>query len=125
MTPHRADRETGRAGDAPAESNAADALSTFRSTARKMVPTKRHRAGIWENMLGTVYAMNPAGDVQYFDYDYAAAVAFVGVVEDVRVAKHVQYRTRVGSNGQNDSYMLPRNGQAVWFVLDVGIRSAR
>lgn len=95
-----------------------NSLTAFRSTARRMPPTKKHRAGIWENMLGTVYAMNTAGEVQYFDYDYKAALAFVGEVEDVRVSKHVPYRTRIGSNGQNESYMLPRAGQAVWFVLD-------
>ena len=93
-------------------------FSTFRSTARKMAPTKQHRAGIWENMLGTVYAMNPAGDVQYFDYDYAAAVAFCGQVRDVRFSRFLAYRTRHGANGNSESYMLPRHGQVVWFVVD-------
>jgi len=102
-----------------------NAFSIFRSTARKAMPTKRHRAAIWENMLGTVYAMNAAGEVRYFDYDYKAAVAFVGDVEDVRAHRYVAYRTRIGSNGNNESYMLPRHGQFVWFVLDRGIRSAR
>ena len=96
-----------------------NALNTFRSTATKALPTKRHRAGIWENMLGTVYAMNAAGQVEYFDYDYAAAVAFVGPVTDVRAAKYRDFSMRTGSNGSNESYQLPRAGQLVWFVLDV------
>lgn len=99
--------------------NNVTALSTFRSAARKMAPTRKHRAALWENMLGTVYAMNRNGDVEYFDYDYAAAVAHIGAVEDVRVARHVPYRFRLGAlGGDNNDYMLPRAGQVVWFVLD-------
>ena len=96
-----------------------NALSVFRSTATKAKPTKRHRAGLWENMLGTVYAMNAAGEVRYFDYDYAAAVAFIGPVADVRAARYHEFSMRTGSNGNNDEYQLPRPNQFVWFVLDV------
>lgn len=92
------------------------ALATFRGSARKMAPTRQHRAALWENMLGTVYAMDAAGVVQYFDYDYAAAVKHIGAVEDVRVARFSRYRTRLGVDGMSESYMLPRDGQLVWFV---------
>lgn len=47
--------------------------------ARRMKPTLRHRVAIWENMLGTVNAMNDRGEVRYFDYDWAAAREFAGV----------------------------------------------
>lgn len=50
--------------------------------ARKMKPTQKHRIAIWENMLGTVYAQNDAGEVKYFDYDWDAAREFAGANED-------------------------------------------
>lgn len=46
---------------------------------RVMKPTKKHRAAIWECMLGTVYAMNDEGKVEYFDYDYTAAREFASI----------------------------------------------
>ena len=56
---------------------------------RKANPTRKHRAAIWECMLGTVYAMNDAGEVRYFDYKWDEAVAFAGVTpeRDPRTAK--------------------------------------
>ncbi len=100
-----------------------EAFATFRAVARKMAPTKQHRAAIWENMLGTVYAMNKAGETRYFDYDYAAAVAFVGPVQDVRVARYRPYRMRLYPVGllnviDDVDYQLPRAGQFVWFARD-------
>lgn len=50
-------------------------------------PTRRHRPAVWEAMLGTVYAMNAAREVRYFDYDHAAAVEFAGLGDDVRWGK--------------------------------------
>jgi hypothetical protein len=67
-------------------------------------------------MLGTLYAANPAGEVKYFDYDYAEALAWVGATEDVRVSR-LKPGDRVGLSSQGDaSYSWPRVGQWVWFV---------
>lgn len=60
-------------------------------------------------MLGTVYAMNSRGEVEYFDYDYDKALAFIGPVEDVRVMRN---KTR------REGYQMPRVGQLVWFVKE-------
>lgn len=56
---------------------------------KKMAPALTHRPAIWENMLGTVYALNDLGECQYFDYDYDAAKAFAGIADDrdVRIAR--------------------------------------
>ena len=52
-------------------------------------PTKKHRAVIWEGMLGTVYARNENGEVKYFDYDWKEAAEFANLknAKDIRVAK--------------------------------------
>jgi hypothetical protein len=83
-------------------------FTTFRSSARRMRPTKAHRMALWENMLGTVYARNAEGVVEYFDYDYAAALRHIGPHSDVRVWK----------NGYpySGDYQMPRRGQLVWYV---------
>jgi len=60
------------------------ALNAFRAAAKKAKPTRQHRQALWECMLGTVYACNAKGKVEYFDYDYAKAIAFIGPFEDVR-----------------------------------------
>jgi hypothetical protein len=49
---------------------------------RSMKPTGQHRPAVWENMLGTVFAMNDDHKVQYFDYDHESALAFAGVTAD-------------------------------------------
>lgn len=56
---------------------------------RKAVPTKRHKPVIWECILGTVYAANPAGEVKYFDYDWDGAREWAAITpdSDLRVAK--------------------------------------
>ena len=53
-------------------------------------PTLKHRPALWENMLGTVYAMNDEGEVKYFDYDWDAAKEFAGIhwKRDPRVFKN-------------------------------------
>lgn len=87
------------------------ALSDFRRSARKMNPTRRHRPAIWECMLGTVYARNAAGKVEYFDYDYVAAVAHVGPYVDARVSRVTRgYYDLQGTE-------IPA-GKLVWFVID-------
>lgn len=55
---------------------------------RPMRPTLKHRPAIWEMMLGTVYAMNDAGEVRYFDYNWEGARAFAGVDEPDRDPRH-------------------------------------
>lgn len=52
--------------------------------------TVAHQPLVWENMLGTVYARNPQGKTEYFDYDYDAAHEFAGVqnAKDLRVVRH-------------------------------------
>ncbi len=74
-----------------------------------MRPTQKHRPAIWENMLGTVYARNDAGEIKYFDYRWDDARVFAGVeVErDPRVAKATGNYPGEG----------PRRGQAVLWVL--------
>lgn len=56
---------------------------------RAMKPTRQHTPVMWEGILGTVYAVSPEGVVQYFDYDWAGAVAHVALSDDadVRIAR--------------------------------------
>lgn len=71
-------------------------------------PTKMHRAAVWENMLGTVWAMNDQYDVKYFDYDHERAIEFAGALEpdrDPRLARC----TQPFQDG-------PRRGQTCLFV---------
>jgi hypothetical protein len=57
--------------------------------ATRKPPTNKHRPAIWENMLGTVYAMDDHGEVRYFDYNWDDARAFAGFAadRDPRIAK--------------------------------------
>lgn len=89
------------------------ALSAFRCAARQMKPTRHHRPGLWENMLGTVYAQNRAGEVRYFDYDWAEAIAFIGPVEDIRAYRVKMYD---GVSRPNEHPVPP--GKLIWFVKD-------
>lgn len=90
--------------------------------ALKAPPLKNYRPAMWENMLGTVYAMNDAGEVKYFDYDHDAAKAYAGIGPDsaprlYRVDRkaygkpHGEYRY-----GGNDDYASPRHGKLVLWV---------
>lgn len=45
----------------------------------KKPPTQKHRPVLTMGILGTVYAINPAGRMQYFDYDWAGALVYAGV----------------------------------------------
>lgn len=82
--------------------------------AKKMKPTKGHRPAIWENILGTVYAMNESGDIQYFDYRWEEARSFAGVHpdRDLRVARFLG-NVSYGNGGRG---MPPRKGQFVLWV---------
>ncbi len=83
---------------------------------RKMKPTKKHRPAIWECMLGTVYAMNDEGVIEYFDYKYDEAIAFSGVSDltDNRLSKAITHCT--WSDGK-DPYLEPRTGRTVLWRL--------
>lgn len=77
--------------------------------ARKAKPTQKHKPVIWEAMLGTVYAANPAGEVRYFDYkwDEARAFAELGPDSDLRLARPKQaspYPVRYYSGRENPRY---------------------
>jgi hypothetical protein len=78
-----------------------------------MKPTKRHRPAIWECMLGTVYAMNDAGEIQYFDYKWEEAKQFAGIdtSRDLRVYKNTESRSSW------DRHELPRRGGTVLWIL--------
>lgn len=81
---------------------------------RKMKPTKKHRAAIWECMLGTVFAMNPKGDIRYFDYDWDKAKEFAQLGDDLRIAKHAgEYRI---GHGNNPEGCTPHKGQTVLYT---------
>jgi hypothetical protein len=77
-------------------------------------PTRKHRPAVWENMLGTVYALDDDGHVKYFDYDYEAALAFAGVRPDRDLRT---YRVREARRWTDDPYTStgPRVGKlALW-----------
>ncbi|QZD97742.1 hypothetical protein SEA_VINE_33 [Gordonia phage Vine] len=59
-----------------------------RITGRAMRPTQKHTPVMWEGILGTVYAVNPQGDVKYFDYDWQAARDYADIPDDadIRIA---------------------------------------
>lgn len=63
----------------------------FAGSVKKSGITKKHKPLLWECMLGTVYAMDPAvkGLRRYFDYDYATARAYARVEQcsDLRLVK--------------------------------------
>jgi hypothetical protein len=84
--------------------------SPFAGAARKPV-TKKHQLAIWENMLGTVYARSPRGEVRYFDYKWDEAREFAEIKsgDDLRLdrAKRVSY------TGDTRN---PRFGQICLFV---------
>lgn len=74
---------------------------------RKAKPTRKHKPVIWECMLGTVYAANPAGEVKYFDYKWDEAREWAAITEDsdlrtARIPRGVRYySTQVASPSPN------------------------
>lgn len=80
-------------------------------------PTRGHRPAVWECTLGTVYALNEAGECRFFDYDHQAALAFAGVVPgaDNRlhpITKLLNFNyVKTGPAGSN-----PNLGQTVMWV---------
>lgn len=90
-------------------------VTNFVSIAGKKIrPTLKHRAAMWEGMFGAVYAMNDQGVIRYWDYDYEGAKVWAGITNerDIRIFKcprsHRIYR--------NDGYVLNENRRAV-FIL--------
>ena len=81
--------------------------------ARKARPTILHRPALWEMLLGTVVAMNDAGETKYFDYDYEGAREYAGVDEgaDLRLAKF--------GGGVRYGAVQPSRGQLVLWVKRV------
>lgn len=79
-------------------------------TVKKMKPTKSHKPAIWEGILGTVYAVNKAGKVKYFDYNYEAAIEYAELdYSDLRA-----YKTDRGYNfGSYYAPEGPSKGQLV------------
>jgi hypothetical protein len=69
------------------------ATTLFKVPVKVAAPTRNHRPAVWECMLGTVYALNDAGECRYFDYDHAAALAFAGV--DVKADNRSHRVTRL------------------------------
>lgn len=61
-------------------------------------PTRSHRPAIWENMLGTVFAMNDVGEVKYFDYNHEDAKRFAGAEEDDRDPR--TWKVTISSDGR-------------------------
>jgi hypothetical protein len=84
---------------------------------RRTKPTKLHRPAVWENMLGTVYAKSPAGEVRYFDYDWDGAVAFAGVK-----AEGTDPRTWRSERGVSYGTHGPHHGQMVLWIIPAGTR---
>jgi hypothetical protein len=89
----------------------ADAIHPF-AGARKMKPTLKHRAAIWECMLGTVYASSPQGEIKYFDYDWDAARTFAGADQEGTDPRVWKAAGRGGSEGEGY-----RKGQPVLWLL--------
>jgi len=86
----------------------------FCESARKMPATLKHRPAVWECFLGTVYAFD-GERVEYFGYNYVAALEFAGLTKEVdpRWAKKIRRaRYTTGSEGQE-----PRLGQWILWVL--------
>lgn len=79
-------------------------------------PTKAHRPAVWECMLGTVYAMNAAGECRYFDYDHAAALAFSGAKSDGAEPRLARVKEPKGWIRKGATDANPRRGRLVLWV---------
>ena len=103
--------------EAPAKMGSYLGISALRAP-----PLKNYRPAMWENMFGTVYAMNDAGEVKYFDYDHDAAKAFAGIGPDsaprlYRVDRHAYGKTHGEYRyGGEDDYASPSHGKLVLWI---------
>lgn len=80
--------------------------------------TAAHVPLVWENMLGTVYARSPKGEVKYFDYDWDAAHAHADVskAQDLRIFRVPKAASTTGYK-HGGGMDRPRRGQlALWGV---------
>lgn len=87
--------------------------SPFAGGVKSKAITRKHKPLVWENMLGTVYAANPAGISDYFDYDWdkARAYAELDKYTDLRIARNPGQYNYLPND--KDSYHHPRKGQFV------------
>lgn len=89
--------------------------------AKKSKPTKDHRPGVWENMLGTVYAMNHEKKIKYFHYDHEEAKKYAGVHHPEadprlhKVDRHA-YGKPHGEYSYHGLDAAPRHGKTVLWV---------
>lgn len=94
--------------------NEAIKMKTFKGiSAPFKKPTSNHRPAIWENMLGTVFAMNDEGKIKYFDYKIEDAKEYANIKnkKDIRIFKNekkIRYT--------NDEEKNPRINQTVLWV---------
>lgn len=93
--------------------------------ALKAPPTNEYRAAIWENMLGTVYAMNDEGKVEYFDYKHKEAMEFARVNEPGAMPR--VYRISRGAYGKpyGEFQGGPGHGKLVLFIKKSQYRDAQ
>lgn len=87
----------------------------------KLLPrTKKHRPAVWECMLGTVYAMNDAGEIRYFDYKQEEALKFAGVTEDrdPRWYKLRKYKDQYQWSDGRLSHAEPRVDRKVLWITE-------
>lgn len=84
---------------------------------RKMKPTKKHRPAIWENLLGTVMAMNDLGETHYFDYDWDAAIEHAGVNDDTaRDPRLFRKKERISYSNGAHTLSDPQMGKLVLWI---------
>ena len=84
------------------------------SLGRHMKPAQKHRPAVWENMLGTVYAMSPDREIRYFDYDWVAALDFAEIDLDdpahdlrhYRITEQVSYGRSGGPEPRYRQWVL-------------------
>jgi hypothetical protein len=86
--------------------------------AHKKEPSKKHRAAMWEAMLGTVRARNKKGATKTFDYDWEGAAKFSGadIGKDNRVYRYS--KNRHGNISTSRDWEGPSNGKLVLWVKD-------
>jgi len=77
-------------------------------------PTRNHRPAIYEDMLGTVNAVNDEGKVEYFDYNYEDAIKYAGISEDRDIRIYKYKKPKFYSNKWSN---ILRDGQKVLWIL--------